>query len=443
MMQALALRPRATQQRSVASWPAACIVLIVLAVGNLPTAIPYVFSLVIVTYAAIFWLASKERFDAWLWPAIWPYGLIIVLGLVSGHGADRYLYLKDAWYASAAAVYLCAGYVLYRCQPEAALGLRAFVLGGTLVALYHLSNFIIRPELLRMSTAQLREVLGYGSTAPPLALAILFAYFGRWSTDLRLPGWLALACMLTCLVGVASTFSRQGAIITMIGLLAAAGSFSRRELLRFGILGLIGAMALVALRIGLDADLDAFQSSFLGKLARAPEELVIRDYASRFDIIANWRGYETSRALHAYAVGTPFEWVFGRGFGHSVDLGLFMNMGTGTPGVRERINLAPILHNGYAYLLVKAGPMAIALFLIAAAWLYRIGRREAASTLRAIAAPSRLLQACALVILFITWISMGGLAGGHWVLAAGYLLAAVTRSANPSASAVISAQTTR
>jgi len=423
---------QATQQKKMASWPAAWIVLIVVSVGNLPVGIPYALNLVLVMYAAIFWAASNEKFDTRLWHAIWPFCLIIVLGLISGHGADRYLYLKDAWYVSAASVYLCAGYVLYRCQPDVALGLRAFVLGGTLLALYHLSNFVRHPELLRMSAAQLREVLGYGSAALPLTLAILFAYFRRWSTGLKLPAWLALGCMLICLVGVASTFSRQGAVITLIGLLAAVGSFSRRELLRFGILALLGGMALVALRIGLDADLGSFQSTFLGKLAHAPEELAIRDYATRMDIMTNWRGYETSRALHAYAIGTRFEWVFGRGFGHSVDLGLFMNMGTGTTGERERINLAPILHNGYAFMLVKAGPMAIALFLAAVAWLYRMGRRQAASAIPAIAAPSRVLQACALVMLFVTWISMGALAGGHFVLAAGYLLAAVTRGAEPS-----------
>ena len=355
-----------------------------------------------------------------------------MIGLISGYDSDRYLYLKDAWYVSAASVYLCAGYVLYRCQPDVALGLRAFVLGGTLLALYHLSNFVRYPELLRMSAAQLREVLGYGSAAPPLALAILFAYYRRWSIGLKLPSWFAVACMGICLIGVASTFSRQGAIISIIGLLAAVGSFSRREILRFGILALLGGMALMALRIGLDADLGSFQSTFLGKLAHAPEELAIRDYATRMDIMTNWRGYETSRALHAYVLGSPFELVLGRGFGHSVDLGLFMNMGTGIPGERERINVAPILHNGYAFMLVKAGPMAIVLFLLSVAWLYRVGRQQAASTTPTIAAPSRVLQACALVMLFVTWISMGALSGGHFVLAAGYLLAAVTRSTEPS-----------
>lgn len=415
--------------RNLPSWPVWSIGLMVLASNVLPIGATYAMHGVLLIFAMMYWAASHEKLDGNLLRGILPFGLIIVIGLVSGYGANAYLYMKDAWYASSAAIYLTSGYVLYRCRPSLALGLRAFVVAGTIIALFKLSTFVANPELLRLSAASIREQVGYGSPAPLLALAILFAYFGRWRDGLKLPSWIAVGCLLVCGLSVAVSFSRQGLLITTIGILAAVGIFARRELLRFGVIALIGAAALVALRGSLDVDVNSYQGTFLGKLARAPEELLIRDYADRSSIQANWRGYETSQALRVYASGTPFELFLGKGFGHSLDLGLFINLGGSTPGVRERINSAPILHNGFAFLLLKTGPIAIALYAYAIVWLYMVGRKQAASTQFILAAPSRLMQAIALIGAISTWVSMGTITGGIYVLASGYLLAALTRRA--------------
>jgi hypothetical protein len=166
-------------------------------------------------------------------------------------------------------------------------------------------------------------------------------------------------------------------------------------------------------------------------MAHSFEELSIQDYQDRKSIMTNWRGYETSRALHTYLAGSPVKLITGRGFGTQVDLGLFIALGTGTTGERVRINYAPILHNGYVYLLVKAGPIAVALALYALAWLYRTGRRHAAASSRLSAAPGRVLQAIAVSLALTTWVAMGLLSRAGmfpYILAAGFLLAALTRA---------------
>jgi uncharacterized membrane protein YhdT len=399
---------------------------------TLPQGLTYALYAFLLLAALVFWAASNEKFDPTLFWAIAPICLMIVIGLIGGHGADRYLYLKDAWYTSNAVVNICVGYVLYRCHPNLTNGLRVLVVCGVVGALSQLSIFVFHPELLQKSAAQIRDEIGFGSSSAILALAILFAYGRQWSAGLKLPPWFAAACLVLCGLGIVASFSRQGLVIAIISMLAAVGTFAKREWLRLGGVAIVGIAALIALRSSMDIDVNSFQSSFLGKLARAPEELLIRDYPDRTSIIANWRGYETSQAFRTYSSGTPFELVVGQGFGHSLYLGLFMNLGSSVPGVRERINSAPILHNGFAFILLKTGPISVVLFLCSLGWLYLVGRKQASSTSASRTAPARLLQACALICLVTTWVSMGTLSGGTYVLTAGYLLAALTRGAEPS-----------
>ena len=408
-------------------WPA--VLIVVLAVLPLPKGVSYGLSVYLLFLAAITWAASGEKMERSLLRVVLPFGLVIVIGLLGGIGADRYLYLKDAWWVSNAAVSVCLGYVLYRCMPELARGLKAFVIAGTLLGLLHLAQFALHPELLSMNAGAIRERIGFGPIPSALAFTILCAYFGRWSEHLKMPRWIALACLAICLAAVISSFSRQLLMLSVIGALAAAGVFARREWLRFGLIALVLGMSLALLRLSVDIDTGKFQDSFLGKLARIPEELGIGDYSDRASIVANYRGYETSRALETYTSGTPVQVLLGQGFGKQLDLDLFIALGWGDTGERERIHFAPILHNGYAYLLFKAGPISLVMVAYALAWLYVTGRRKAGGgPNQPLRAPGRILQAVALSLAFYTWVSMGVFAGGPYMLVAGFLLGALSRS---------------
>lgn len=412
------------------SWPAVFIVLGLPTAVVAPAGLTYAACFYVLLLAVIVWAAKGEKFDSNLLHAIVPFVLIIAIGLL-GFGTDRYLYLKDAWFASNPIVVIALGYVLYRCKPDAVRGLRAFVMGGTLVGLIHLGNLAMHPELLKLSAAQIRDEIGVGYFAPVLSFTILCAYFRRWSNQLKMPGWMASVCFSICAMAIVASFSRQMSLVAVVGILAAAGGFARREWLYMGIAGMLLVTAIVSLRTFVTFNSAESGQSFLGKIARVSDEMTIQDYPDRKSIMANWRGYESSRALRSYLAGSPFELLAGRGFGTQVNLGLFIALGTGEPGERVRINYAPILHNGYAYLLVKAGPVAVALVAYALIWFYRVGRRYAGGLAgRAFAAPGRVLQAIAVTVALTTWVSMGVLSRSGmfaYLLAAGFLLAALTR----------------
>ena len=220
-------------------------------------------------------------------------------------------------------------------------------------------------------------------------------------------------------------------IVILISGLASSGVFARREWLRIGLGLTIALLAIVMLRAIVDIDSSDATKSFVGKLARSTEELTVNEYADLKSINLNWRGYETARALNYYSSGDPLEMLFGYGFGAQLDIGLLMPLGSGPSGERILVRYVPILHNGYAYLLLKGGLAALALFGYALVWLYRLGRRGAAGkSTNPVTRPARLLQAVAITLAFTTWVIAGvfnKLDLFPFLLVAGVLLAALSR----------------
>jgi hypothetical protein len=190
-----------------------------------------------------------------------------------------------------------------------------------------------------------------------------------------------------------------------------------------------GTVAIGTLHMVVDTDTAEAKRSFVGKLARSIDEMSVHEYYDLRSINENWRGYETAKALTLYRSGSALQLLFGYGFGAQVDVGLFMKLGS--PQDRHGLERSiPILHNGYAYLLVKGGAVAVGLFLSAMAWLYLPGRSIVSTeSSRLLSAPARVLQACAVILAVTTWF-VGGVFNKNglfpFLLASGFILAAVS-----------------
>jgi len=418
-----------SETAALPSWPAFSIGFLVILAAIFPPGLITGMNLYLLFLALIVWFASGKPFDRdLLRMVIAPFALIIVIGLVVGFEADRYLYMKDAWYISNPAVIMCVGYVLFRCMPDLARGLRAFVIGGTMLALLHLGKMAAHPELLSLSAVDIRSEVGTGYYAPALAISILFALRGNWAKGLKLPGWLAWLCIVLCAAAVISSFSRTMFIVAFIGLVASLGVFARREWLRVGGVIAIALLVILTLRLSVDVNSNEASKSFIGKLARSTDELTVEEYTDFKSINLNWRGYETARALGYYTAGSPIEWLFGYGFGAQLDLGLFMHLGDRR---EEAVRFVPKLHNGYPYLLLKGGISAVALFGYSLFELYRLGRRQAAGAPREPGTTAgRLLQGIVVILAFATWVIAGAfnkLDMFPYLMMAGFLIGFLTR----------------
>lgn len=426
------IQSKAIASNQCASWPAVSIVILMVLAVLFPPGMLSGMNLYLLLLAGIVWLFSGERLEKNLLRVIVPFGFIIILGLMFGAGAERYIYLKDAWYVSNPAVVMTVGYVLYRCMPDLAKGYRAFVIAGTLVSILHLVKFALHPDLLSLDADKLRETIGTGYYAPVPALIIIFACRRQWPVALKLPRWLAIGCMVICITAIGSSFSRTMLIVTLLGVLALWGVFAPGKWLRIVVVFLLCVLTIVALRSTIDVNSRDASTSVMGKFARATDELTIEEYSDLRSINLNWRGYETARAIKYYAAGSPVNWLFGYGFGAELDIGLFMPLGTGPRGERIPVKFVPVLHNGYAFLLVKGGGVAVVLFVFSLLSLYRVGHRLAGGAVaddqRVSAA--RILQASVISLAFTTWVIAGvfnKLDMFSFLLLAGFLLAVLSQ----------------
>lgn len=386
-------------------WPAVSITFLCLFTLVAPVGFITGMNLYLLLLAGIGWLATRKPLDPMLMRAVAPFVAAIVLGIVGGIGANHYLYWKDAWYFSNPAVIIAVGFVLGRLLNDVKRGLRAFVIGGMLVALFHLSSFVRHPELLMRQATQIRALTGTGYYATALVVIVLVGWWGRWRSGLGLSPALASVSLLLCGASTVLSFSRTMAMVVVLGVLAMGGFFARREWLRVGVFVAFLALGLGVLQASVDTNSVQAKRSFIGKLARSTDELSVQDYSTRLDINANWRGYETSRALDGWAQAGLAQQIFGQGFGAQVDLGLFQNLSGDSRGA---VRFIPIFHNGYVYLLVKTGVVGVLLYLGALLWMYRVGRSTAGGNPDDTATfQGRALQGCVVVLATSTWVVAG------------------------------------
>lgn len=386
-------------------WPALSMAFLCLAALLLPPGLVTALNLYLVALAVLVLLARRQGLPAELGAVVWPFLALIVLAFLRGLGAETYVFLRDGWYFSNPVLVMLVGYVLGRQVDDAARGLRALVLAGTLVAAMHLLWFVLFPALLALRASELRSVTGSGYFAPVVAALILLGHVRHWRTGLRLPPAVAWPCLLINLASAALAFSRTLTVVLLAGALAVAGFFARRELLRSAVLVLVLLAAVLLARSAVPPDSREAKTSLVGKFGRVFEELRVTQDLRPQEIQDNWRGYETARAVGQWAAGGPARWFLGEGLGALVDLGLFESL---TRDPRDAVRFIPIFHNGYVFVLVKAGLVGMVLYLLVLTRLYLLGRRHAGAENPAPTRQlGRLLQACAVSLVISTGIFFG------------------------------------
>jgi len=391
-------------------WPAASVALLIVLSKIGPSWLITGLNMYLVLLALVVLMVTKRPLDLGLTRCIGCFGVILLLGCLSGYTNELYAFGRDAWYVVNALMAFLAGYVLCVAAGEVGRILKAAVLAGAFLGLVQLAPFFADPSLILLNAVAIREAVGTGFFAPALALAILMGYRSQLRQFLKMSPITAGICLSVCVLAIALTFSRTIVLITIASLVIVLGVKGARL-----VWIMVGGAAVLILAAGLYggmADLDSSEarSSFLGKMARSVEELWISDYSDKKSISDNWRGYETAQALKQYASGTPLNWLAGQGFGTLVKLGVGMRLGgSGDEAGRTLYHAIPVLHNGYAYLLIKGGAISVAAYLAFLAMLWRVGSVAISRAPEADAgrAAALVLRSVAVVLAISTWVISG------------------------------------
>jgi hypothetical protein len=385
---ALLRRPAATDWRLVALY------VVVLGANFLPREVASPF-IVLVGLG----IAATSKIRRSFLAVSWPLMALFSVGFIGIAGHDVRDVLRDISFAATPVSLLLIGYwVVAGTDIWHVLPKHALVL-GLIFAISHLSAFIVEPSLLTADSMVIRAAAGSVSEIAVLAIFIATSMrqFGTSMTRrAKLFRYLALPILA---VSVFLSFSRTSIVVLVVAYLCLQKWPYRARPRVF----LLVAGGLVALLVSLGTLGEApDEVTFSGKFLRAITEVAVSDYDNFQDISANWRGFETFKAIEAYLSGQPYQLVMGQGFGALVDLGFFMRLGGDV-----EFRYIPVLHNGYAYVLLKYGVFGIVMYFIFFSRLIQQAWRKAKSRDSSEAFGARFLMGCAINLMLAMFV-VGG-----------------------------------
>lgn len=336
-------------------WPSVLLFFYILIPKILFVGLETFFFLLLLFFVFIWWIASREKFPAELGQIIGPLFLILLVGMLGIADHARYDVAKDIWYISNAVLALAAGYVLMRNMQDLRRFFSIFIIASFIVAILHLIRFALDPALLSMNANEIRTFAGEGYFEPGLGLTLILVAKMMGLKVFSKNSWFILLATLFFVASVALSFSRTQIVSLVLIWLAVFGWIHFNNMRK-----MIIWVVVVAIVVGIGISLpnqEFADTSMLDKFMFSFQEIKFANYISMREINEHWRGYESYRALETYLLGSPWQYLVGSGFGTNVDLGLLMDLGG------EKMRFAPILHNGYMYLLVKTGIIGLLLYL--------------------------------------------------------------------------------
>lgn len=348
---------------------------------------------------------------------VWPLLVVLVVGFIGVFDHELRHILRDVAYALTPIALILIGYWIAGNRAMWPHVLKVMVICGFILAVVHLSAFVLNPELLSAESMVARKEAGGSGDLVVLAfvLGLFQNRLGIGNLFPRLlPRFIVMPILLASFVLSYSRTELMVAIILTLSLLGWVSRVNSRLVLAIAVI-MVGYITIAV--VTPEDEVGTFRS----KIVRSVTEVTIADYKDMSDIHSNWRGFETHRAVETYLSGNALQLLLGHGFGALVDLGISMALG-GEDAI-EYYDI-PITHNGYVYILVKAGIVGLicyALFYINVIR-YAVNYSHSINSEQKILA--RLLLGCVLSLIAAMYV-VGGMAEIHnleLVLFLGYLV---------------------
>lgn len=328
--------------------------------------------------------------------------VLIGIGLSGSLGNDRYDAVKDVWYFVNSAIVLLAGYLAMKRVGDMERLLRVAVVGGFILALYHLANIASNPALLfDDSVGAFRQEYGAGYMLAFISLSIMI-FSNRYGLKLfasRHKNFFVPVMISVTAASLALSLSRTmwGSFLIIVFVMFGLFTLRRARILIAVILILTALMTFNMVNSGGGSA----SGTMLGKLANSVDEVMLRDYTRAGDIALHWRGYESYMAMQTYLDGGWLNLAAGHGLGKLIDLKTYTLLGG------QEFRFIPVTHNGYMYVLVKTGAIGLALYLWYLYLFYRDGSVIVLSKESRDVFAGRMIVALSLVLGFTTFVVAG------------------------------------
>ncbi len=336
--------------------------------------IPTVISSVEVTIILCFLLIGlllldlKFKYSNTFLNTITPLFLILFIAGISTffYSHEGYDVLKDFVYLIKPILMIVLGYYLIGKIKDKNFIFKVVIYIGVVFAIYHIYRVSKYLMGFQFGITKIRSVGGKANYIE--LLAIVFIFIKESIRPFKIPTKFIIIIKLVLLASFFFYFSRT-MLFTFFVLYFAIHGYTK--LTRKGVLYLSLIAALVVALFASLQTMDLDRSSlgfegFLYKIKNTPSEILTTkiDKDDHADLWDHWRGYEANKAFEQLNTQSDFGYAFGKGLGSLVDLGFY------APLNRDKIRYIPVLHNGFAYIMFKAGFVGVFIYLLFLAYLY-------------------------------------------------------------------------
>ncbi len=272
-------------------------------------------------------------------------------------------FIKDFFYIFKPVALLILGYLLIKHIEDRKFLFTSTIYAGTILALFHIGVILFNFNAIA-ATGDVNNMRStYGRDNFLELIALLFLIINYSSKELVIEYKKAIFFVLT--LSFVLYFSRTMFIIILLLGLSFFGytRLTKKGIKYFGtFIILILSLYAYLFSIEIDRDQEGALGKFMYKLKIAPAEIFLTeiDVNNHAELWDHWRGYEALKAKESLNNDGVLSWVFGRGFGSTVDLGFKAPLDGEGHGMR----FISLLHNAYMFILYKSGIIGFLMFLL-------------------------------------------------------------------------------
>ena len=289
------------------------------------------------------------------WPTI---ALTMIASFVTiYYSVFDYNTMKGFGYCLLPVVYAMAGFIISNADDDQESLANIFIISSAAVSLYYIYQYYSLGNVDAESRFYIRSTIGKGFAICPVGLALAI-YLASTNIDAYKKALYAVVMPIIA-YGIYISESRTG-IIGIIIILVSIFKIIQQKMLT-----MLSIPAIVLLFIFTTPAISVIFSDPTYALRHLPlglQEVISIDYLTERDVTGHWRGFETFRAYQFMEKSGIIAWVIGTGLHRTVPINILRTWKILLGG--HELDSIPIFHNGFSFIVVRAGAIGLVLFAV-------------------------------------------------------------------------------